>query len=443
MVAKLRILEHMGNTELANLNQQADEIVSEILNSDVFDESKYYELQELVSKMSGATITSTVESIGFERALANMDFASIDFTNADAVKNAINDVVSKADAAQQTLEDTINSSILQYETMRAQYVSWGLDVKLDEKFGVGTFDTLFSDLNTITESGLQQEIDKIENAKNLFLAMVQAQKDANVEEAILSTEYTWGDYVGANWGRMIAAGVSPLTWGKTLDPKTNYQAMREQHVQTITDQFSDIQDVLDEATKGVDLSPYYDIGKDIVLGMANGTLGTSDKVYSALDELSKNAIDRTKGNFDTHSPSKVFAGIGGNLMLGLRDGIARNQSIVLAVIDESALEIIDRMKKMHDEISKYSIENLLAEDFTPDLGTVDYSAFEKAARTIIPVGVIREAYSEDIFGNFSRSEQFEAEANITIYNQIDMDNETVAENVNNYNARLAFRNNGR
>lgn len=355
MVSKFYILESMGNSSLAQIKQQADEIVSKVIGGEYTSED-LQQLEELTRKMSAANV-GTVETKSFEQALKEMSTAQIDFTSPTDVTNAIEKVQSAADAATESVKTAFAEQSLEFEQLKQQYISMGVDVEFDVKFGTGTFDTLFSDLNKAMELSYKAEEERINSAMGVFGAMMYSQYEKNIEEAILSTEYTLGDYIGANWEKTVIGAISPFTWGETLNPQKNYQDMKEQHEQTIRDQFSDITNALDEALAGINISQYNEVGAYLVEGMANGALSEGDNFNKALDLIATNSIDELKELLGIHSPSTVFTGLGGYMMKGLANGITDGQRYALRAIDETARAMQRQMSDFYFEVPEYTSED--------------------------------------------------------------------------------------
>ena len=59
------------------------------------------------------------------------------------------------------------------------------------------------------------------------------------------------------------------------------------------------------------------VGKDVVLGIANGLMGAASYLYERAKRMAKNVLKSLKGAFDSHSPSKEAKKIGDTVPQGL------------------------------------------------------------------------------------------------------------------------------
>ena len=76
------------------------------------------------------------------------------------------------------------------------------------------------------------------------------------------------------------------------------------------------------------VSEFYDIGKNIVMGMVNGIKDFISEVRSTIEEMADDLPKWVKKILGIHSPSRVFADIGKHIDEGLMVGMKKNQDIV-------------------------------------------------------------------------------------------------------------------
>lgn len=447
MVGKFYLLQSMGNTALADIQKHAQELAVEISQSETIDPTKLKELDDTVKKMS-ITTSATAESIGFERALKEMDFAGIDFASPESVKQAITDFESKKIEAESTINKAWDAQLLQLQNTKEQYISLGVNAKFDEKFGSGTFDALFSDAEKTLNMGYKSELDKIATGYNVFLAMVDQQFKSNKQSAFENTPYTIAEYNAADWNSYWKLGL-------TRTDKDLQDYLKIEHQKTIDEQFSPIQEIIDQSAKGVDLTQYYDVGKSLLQGMTNGTIENADGLYKALDGIAAGAIDTTKDALGVHSPSTIFAGIGGNTMQGLANGIIENQNLVFSALDYVVVESIMRLSKLKEnmgiKIGKVDTAKIITESeaaagiaaTSSALGdttsNIDYENVRKAVSN--SNGEYSQSYSQATQSSSNGTDVMEA--NLTIYNYLEMDGDIIAEKVEERRVDMQRRMNGR
>lgn len=89
--------------------------------------------------------------------------------------------------------------------------------------------------------------------------------------------------------------------------------------------------LLESVIKGIGsiLSKIGEVGKNIVEGLWNGIKNAKDWLLNKIKSFAKTITDGIKSFFGIHSPSTVFRDeIGKNLMLGLANGITGNEGVV-------------------------------------------------------------------------------------------------------------------
>ena len=350
MVGKFYLLENMGDTAVASLKQTADEIVNQIQSGGLSEEEmkqKLSELDEVVVKMSGET-NATAESVGFERALQEMDLSKVNFSNEDEVKSVVDDFGAKAKAASDKINEAWNQQIVDLQNLKQQYVNLGVNVEFDARMGEGSFDALFDNAQTVLNEGYKSELSKITAGTGVFLAAVQNQLDENIQKGFLEGS-------GVDFGDVFKAlgesGV--LVPAEDVSEKAIGYAYNR-----IKDQFSGIQSAIDDAANGIDISEFTDVSKYLLEGMQKGLIENQDDFNTALDAVANGGLDALRKAFKINSPSKETEEIGEYLMQGLGIGITKNMQYPLNAIDEVTKEISKRMSRISLNIPVYTEEDV-------------------------------------------------------------------------------------
>lgn len=86
---------------------------------------------------------------------------------------------------------------------------------------------------------------------------------------------------------------------------------------------------------------FSDIGRNLVDGIKSGVGGAWDSLVSSVSRLCGSLVDRVRGMFQIHSPSKVFAEIGENLALGLAEGITDESGTPIKAAEDMADSVGD------------------------------------------------------------------------------------------------------
>lgn len=97
------------------------------------------------------------------------------------------------------------------------------------------------------------------------------------------------------------------------------------------------------------------IGKDIVMGIANGLKASLGTIIDAAKSVGEAALNGLKGLLGIHSPSRVFRDeVGRNIALGIGDGIRRNKDYAKKSAEEVAQATLDAAKKKLDNHKVYN-----------------------------------------------------------------------------------------
>lgn len=100
--------------------------------------------------------------------------------------------------------------------------------------------------------------------------------------------------------------------------------------------------LLESVIKGIGsiLSKIGEVGKNIVEGLWNGIKNAKDWLLNKIKSFAKTITDGIKSFFGIHSPSTVFRDeIGKNLMLGLANGITGNEGVVSMAMSRVANDL--------------------------------------------------------------------------------------------------------
>lgn len=340
MVGKWYLLENMGNSALANMRKDADELSAKIISGDATDED-YTRFNETVAKMATVN-THTSEQEAMNRAFANVTNGSIDFESADAVTGAINDLKSAYETAQSTVTTARDAQAADLANYKDTLKSWGVDVEYDEKYGKGAFDKLFSDQKTLIEEGYKEELNKLDTMYYSAIGAIWSQADQKVLDVFNAQSPGFLDYFSANWNAPASAVFSADYWnGSYGSMKANEEknADKENRMAELkSGQFRDIYDVLGAA--GLDASNneqyFKEIGGYIVQGVANGVITGSDTLENAMNVLATSGVDAFKELLQIHSPSKVFEELGEYVTQGLVNGISDGEADVDTAIENVA-----------------------------------------------------------------------------------------------------------
>lgn len=140
---------------------------------------------------------------------------------------------------------------------------------------------------------------------------------------------------------------------KTIEAyTTNYKSVGVKLIESLISGFESkkssfllsFKSLIQSAYSGVDLSPFYTIGQNIALGLANGVASKRDAVIGKAREIANSAALIMARTLDEHSPSKVTERIGEYATLGLANGIenfagkveASSKYVAMAAVDETS-----------------------------------------------------------------------------------------------------------
>ena len=93
-------------------------------------------------------------------------------------------------------------------------------------------------------------------------------------------------------------------------------------------------------------SKYFDIGVNIIKGLANGIKNGIVGLWNIITSVAKGLIDKVKSILGIHSPSLVFMAIGGFIIAGLLLGIQNGAPEVWATLKDFGLKCVDIIKNI-------------------------------------------------------------------------------------------------
>lgn len=103
-------------------------------------------------------------------------------------------------------------------------------------------------------------------------------------------------------------------------------------------------------------SMFEDIGHDVMEGFKSGLEKAKKFVGDTVDKVTSFVTRRTRHNFDSHSPSRVFIGIGHDVVDGLRVGIESTTPEVLDSIDSMTAEMVKTHPKVEYQVDTSKVK---------------------------------------------------------------------------------------
>lgn len=290
MMSKFRILESMGNTALADLRKEADELTAKIAFGDYTSED-LVKLDEVVRKMT-IVDTGTTEQKSFEQALLSMTSADINFESPQELTNALETVQSAAEKAKNSISEAWASQTKQLDDLEATFRNQGTDKKYDAEFGTGKFDELFETYRKIMDTGYKQDLSKIDNSVGIYTAMLYSKLNDHVNSAVYYATPTYAEQNEGAWDEWCERGL--LMSGESAYLRAKGKA--EQRVRSgFDDVFGAIFNFADEYK--INLSDYEGISNQILQKMKDGTYSSSNDFYDDLDKAAASNVETT--NFAT------------------------------------------------------------------------------------------------------------------------------------------------
>lgn len=103
-------------------------------------------------------------------------------------------------------------------------------------------------------------------------------------------------------------------------------------------------------------SSFEEIAQDVMKGFKSGLEKAKEFVGGAVDRVTSFVTRRTRKNFDSHSPSRVFIGIGEDVMAGLRVGIDAGTPEVLGAIDTMSEDVRKAQPKLEYQVDTSKVK---------------------------------------------------------------------------------------
>lgn len=103
-------------------------------------------------------------------------------------------------------------------------------------------------------------------------------------------------------------------------------------------------------------SMFEDIGRDVMEGFKSGLEKAKKFVGDTVDKVTSFVTKRTRHNFDSHSPSRVFIGIGHDVVDGLRVGIESTTPEVLDTIDSMTAEMAKAQPRLEYQVDTSKVK---------------------------------------------------------------------------------------
>lgn len=433
MVGKFYLLESMGNTSLAALKQNADEVAAKIMSGNYTTED-LSELNDIVQKMSTVD-TGTIEQKSFEQALKNMTSADINFESPEALTNALEQVKSAADNARTSVSDAWAAQAKQLDDLQATYINLGVNVEYDATFGKGKFDELFEEYRATMDTGYQQELDNISNSVGVYAGMLYSKLNEYVDSAVFYANPTEGEKSAGFWDEWLGNGL-------VMSGERAYNRAKDYAEERVRSGYAESFGAISDFAKNYDIniSQYEDIGKYLLEGMANGAIENSSDLSNALTIASQDGIEALKEYLGIHSPSKVFYEIGSYMMEGWKNGISENQQSVIAVLDTATINILARLAKLKKEFEQYDIGNMRfagEADITPTV------SFPSSANTGTEPGYAQRNISDMLRNSSGGNGTGETVINLQSQTVVELDGEKLGDAVSNHQYRQVRVTNGR
>lgn len=133
------------------------------------------------------------------------------------------------------------------------------------------------------------------------------------------------------------------------------------------------------------------LGRDIIVGIANGIVNAASAVWDAVKNVCKQALNAAKNFFDIHSPSRVMRDqIGQWIPKGMAEGIEANTSSVTDAMDDlSDAATNDISGRLQANIANSSLSDVNA---IPSNGGIDIGAIGTAvANALVGMGIYMDS----------------------------------------------------
>ena len=175
------------------------------------------------------------------------------------------------------------------------------------------------------------------------------------------------------------------------------------------------QTLVDIAKRILNPQVFYEIGKNVVLGLTRGLqdAGARAALNAAITELSTEMQAATEALNEIASPSKVYYGYGRYIVMGLANGISENTNLAVSSIEETGMQVINTMR---DTI--HSIGMMLTDEMEDPVirPVLDLSNVQAGARTLNNMFTANQAMSASASMNL-QNPQLNGVVGNTVFNQ--------------------------
>lgn len=442
MVGKLYLLQSKGNAAIAKLNQQAQNLAGELSDGTLSQDEKLKKIEELngiVNKMYGSA-NATAESVGFNRALQEQLTANVNLNSPSEVQQAIDGFNEQAKKAKDTINEAWNSQIAGLLNMKQLLINVGTATEWDAEYGNGSFEKTFSDIEETLNAGYKAELEKIKTGQAAFLGMLQNQLGKDAETFAKSKYATDGPGFGSTLSLLLGEAVKFYTTGtNNFNGNTLYEKAKSDYTQAYydTEDAKKVQEAINSAMSGIDVSEAEEIAKMIMYGLTNGIIKNQDDLNNALQTIALEGLDALKSAWDVHSPSKKSEKIAEYFMQGLDNGIVKNRQALLDSIDETASLMSDRMSGIKIKAPQYTAEDVEKGLSTPyynsNFGTSSQSMPQYQGADYQTVSKVGQAFSEN---------GTPIEINVNLQSYVELDGDQVGEAAARYSKRQMAYTNG-
>lgn len=442
MVGKLYLLQGKGNAAIAKLTQQAQNLAGELSDGTLSQDEKLKKIEELngIVKQMYSSSNETAESVGFNRALQERLTANVNLNSPSEVQQAIDGFNEQAKKAKDTINEAWNSQIAGLLNMKQLLINVGTATEWDAEYGNGSFEKTFSDIEETLNAGYKAELKKIETGQAAFLGMLQNQLGKDAETFAKSKFSTDGAGFGSTLSLLLGEAVNFYTTGtNNFNGKTLYDKAKSDYTQAYydTEDVKKVQDVINSAMSGIDVSEAEKIAEMIMYGMTNGIIKNQDDLNSALQTIALDGMDTLKKAWDEHSPSKKSEKIAEYFMQGLDNGIVKNRQSLLDSIDETASLMTDRMSGIKIKAPQYTAEDveksLSSSYFNNNFAASSQSVQQYQGADYQTVSKVGQAFSEN---------GTPIEINVNLQSYVELDGDQVGEAAARYSKRQMAYTNG-
>lgn len=213
--------------------------------------------------------------------------------------------------------------------------------------GIHSPSKVFSEIGTDLIDGL------FEGIKNTW-SKITGFFDQSLGPLVSKIQTAWGDLktkTSTTWGN-IKTAISN-TWTNTKNTlftttgniRTDVTNAWNNLKTTTTTSWNSLKTTVTNSWKNLKTNlrsvSFSDIGRNLVDGIKSGVGGAWDSLVSSVSRLCGSLVDRVRGMFQIHSPSKVFAEIGENLALGLAEGITDESGTPIKAAEDMADSVGD------------------------------------------------------------------------------------------------------